>query len=159
METDNNVIPQIASAFAGGIGNTGAVCGAVVGAVMAIGLKQGRAGTMEEMLGNLAEVSEFRRRFEAEMGDIRCRELTGLDLSTEEGLKQLMNSDAAQKVCFPAVGTAYRLVVDPLQESTYAGVGSAHATVGAQIQVPYSRCSIRGGEVEECKAAALVSVT
>lgn len=46
------------------------------------------------------------------MGDIRCRELTGLDLSTEEGLKQLMDSDTPQKVCFPAVGAAYRLVVD-----------------------------------------------
>ena len=114
METGNDVIPRIASAFAGGIGNTGAVCGAV----MAIGLKQGRADTMEEMLGNLAVAREFRRRFEAEMGDIRCRELTGLDLSTEEGLKQLMSSDTPQKVCFPAVGAAYRLVVDLLQETT-----------------------------------------
>ncbi len=51
------------------------------------------------------------------MGDIRCRELTGLDLSTEEGLTQLMSSDTPQKVCFPAVGAAYRLVVDLLQES------------------------------------------
>jgi len=117
IETGNDVIPRIASAFAGGIGNTGAVCGAVVGAVMAIGLKQGRADTMEEMLGNLAVAREFRRRFEAEMGDIRCRELTGLDLSTEEGLKQLMSSDMPQKVCFPAVGAAYQLVVDLLQET------------------------------------------
>jgi C_GCAxxG_C_C family probable redox protein len=118
IETGNDVIPWIASAFAGGIGNTGALCGAVVGAVMAISLKQERAGTMEEMLGNLAVAREFRRRFEAEMGDIRCRELTGLDLSTEEGLKQLMNSDTPQKVCLPAVGAAYRLVVDLLQETS-----------------------------------------
>ena len=89
--------------------------------VKAIGLKQGRADTTEEMLGNLAVAREFRRRFEAEMGDIRCRELTGLDLSTEEGLKQLMSSDTAQKVCFPAVGAAYRLLVDLLQETTWAG--------------------------------------
>jgi C_GCAxxG_C_C family probable redox protein len=118
IESGNDVIPGIASAFAGGIGNTGAVCGAVVGAVMAIGLKQGRGETMEEMLGNLAVTREFRRRFEAEIGDIRCRELTGLDLSTEEGLKQLMGSDTPQKVCLPAVGAAYRLVVDLLQETT-----------------------------------------
>jgi C_GCAxxG_C_C family probable redox protein len=117
IETGNDVIPQIASAFAGGIGNTGAVCGAVVGAVMAIGLKQRRGETMEEMLGNLAVAREFRRRFEAEMGNIGCRELTGLDLSTEEGLKQAMSSDTAQRVCFPAVGVAYRLVVELLQET------------------------------------------
>lgn len=117
IETGKDVVPQIASAFAGGIGNTGSVCGAVVGAVMAIGLKQGRAETMEEMLGNLAVAREFRRRFEAEMGDIRCRELTGLDLSGEEGLKQAMSSDIPQRVCFPAVGTSYRLVVELLQEA------------------------------------------
>ena len=117
IETENDVIPQIASGFAGGIGNTGAVCGAVVGAVMAIGLKQERGETMEEMMGNLAVVREFRRRFDAEMGDIGCRELTGMDLSTEEGLKQATGSDIFQRVCFPAVAASYRLVVELLEES------------------------------------------
>ena len=118
METGNDVIPRIASAFAGGIGNTGAVCGAVAGAVMAIGLKKGRDDTMDESLRTLAVAQEFRRRFEAEMKTINCRELTGADLTTEEGLKQLMNSDTSQKVCFPAVGAAYRLVVDLLLQET-----------------------------------------
>ena len=116
METENDVIPRIAGGFAGGIGNTGAVCGAVIGAVMAIGLKQGRAETMEEMIGNLTIPQEFRRRFEAEMGTISCRELTGIDLTTEEGIKQLMSSGTPQKVCFPAVEAAYRIVVDMLRE-------------------------------------------
>lgn len=116
IEVGNGIIPQIASGFAGGIGSTGAVCGAVVGAVMAIGLKQERGQTMEEMFGNLAQVQEFRRRFEAEMGTINCRELTGVDLSTAEGLKQSMEQDTAQKVCFPAVGTAYQIVLDLLRE-------------------------------------------
>ena len=119
IEMENDAIPRIASGFAGGIGMTGAVCGAVVGAVMAIGLKQERAGTMEEMLGNLAVVREFRRRFEAEMETIDCRELTGMDLSdmgTEEGVAQFMSSDIPQTVCAPAVGIAYRLVVDLLKE-------------------------------------------
>ena len=118
METENDVIPRIAGAFAGGIGNTGAVCGAVVGAVMAIGLKQGRAETMEEALRNLAVAREFRRRFEAEMETINCRELTGADLSTPEGIKQFMGSDTPKTVCFPAVGVAYRLVVDLLKETS-----------------------------------------
>ena len=118
IEAGNDVIPRIASAFAGGIGNTGAVCGAVVGAVMAIGLKQERGETMQEMLGNLAVAREFRRRFEAEMETISCRELTGLDLTTEEGLEQLMSSDIPQTVCFPAVGVAFRLVVDLLKENS-----------------------------------------
>jgi hypothetical protein len=87
----------------------------VAGAVMAISLKLGRAETMEGMLQNLGVARDFRRRFEAEMGDIGCRELTGLDLSTEESLAQLMSSDISQKVCFPAVGAAYRLAVELLR--------------------------------------------
>jgi C_GCAxxG_C_C family probable redox protein len=118
IETENTVIPDIASAFAGGIGNTGSVCGAVVGAVMAIGLNQGRAETMEELLLNLKVAGEFRRRFEAEMKSINCRDMTGIDLSTEAGLKQFMESDTPQTICFPAVGTAYRLVLDVLKETS-----------------------------------------
>jgi C_GCAxxG_C_C family probable redox protein len=112
---ENDVIPQIAFHFAGGIGNTGAVCGAVIGAVMAIGLKLGRAEGMEEMFRSFAVAQEFRRRFEAEMGTIICRELTGADLATPEGLERYMSSDTAATVCFPAVGSAYRLVTELLE--------------------------------------------
>jgi hypothetical protein len=84
---------------------------------MAIGLKQGKAETMEEALSNLKVTQEFRRRFEDEMKTISCRELTGIDLSTEEGIQQLMSSDTSQTVCFPAVAAAYRIVVDLLKET------------------------------------------
>ena len=113
IEIENEIIPRIASCFGGGIGNTGAVCGAV--AVMAIGLKKERGDTMDEGLRELAVAREFRRRFEAEMETISCRELTGADLTTEEGLEQFMSSDIPLTVCFPAVGVAYRLVVDQLK--------------------------------------------
>jgi C_GCAxxG_C_C family probable redox protein len=121
IETENDAIPRIAFGFAGGIGITGAVCGAVAGAVMAIGLKWGRGDTMEERLRRWAVSREFRRRFEAEMGTIICRELTGVDLTavdlTTEGIEQFMSSDKPQAVCLPAVGVAYRLVVELLKET------------------------------------------
>lgn len=116
LEAENDALLKIASGFAGGIGNTGAICGAVAGGVMAIGLKLGRANSMEGMLQNLGVAREFRQRFEAEMGNSGCRELTGLDLSTDEGLAQSMKSDIPEKVCFPAVGAAYRLAVELLRE-------------------------------------------
>lgn len=118
FKIENEAIPQLASCFAGGIGNTGFVCGAFIGAVMAIGLKKGRGNTMEEVLDRLALAQEFRRRFEAEMETISCRELTGADLSTKEGVEQFMKSDIPQKVCFPAVSAAYRLVMDMLKETS-----------------------------------------
>jgi len=121
---EDDVIRRIAFGFAGGMGNTGAVCGAVIGAVMAIGLERGRADSMEDALRELAVVQEFRRRFEAEMGTISCRELTGVDLTTPEGLQQLMSSDAPQTACFPAVGVAYKLAVNLLKETSQEGGSS-----------------------------------
>jgi C_GCAxxG_C_C family probable redox protein len=118
IEVDENVIPKIAYAFAGGIGNTGSVCGAVAGAVMAIGLIKDRGKTMEEMMKVIGLAAEFRKRFEAEKNTISCRELTGIDLTQEESLKDLVNSDIPQRVCFPAVAAAHRLVVELLKETT-----------------------------------------
>jgi C_GCAxxG_C_C family probable redox protein len=117
FKVESEIIPRIASCFGGGMGNTGSVCGAVAGAVMAIGLMNERGETMEDWFRVAAVVQEFRRRFEAEMGTINCRELTGADLSTEEGREQYMGSDIPQTVCFPAVGVAYRLVTDLLKET------------------------------------------
>ena len=121
IQIDDRIIPRIASLFGGGIGNSGSVCGAVTGAVMALGLLKEPGKTMEEMLENFSTAQEFRRRFEAEMKTINCRELTGLDLSKKEGIERLMQSDIPRKVCYPAVATAYRLVVDLISESQSAG--------------------------------------
>lgn len=116
LNMENTWIPKIAFGFAGGIGNSGDVCGAVAGAVMAIGLKRERGETMEESFSTLAVAKEFRRRFENEMGTISCRQLTDADLSTPEGIELFMNSDTPQTVCIPAVDAAYKLVMDVLKE-------------------------------------------
>jgi C_GCAxxG_C_C family probable redox protein len=118
FDIESEIIPGIATYFAGGIGNTGAVCGAVIGAVMAIGLVKEQGTTIEERMRAMSMAEEFRRRFESEMETISCRELTGADLTTEEGREQYMSSGIPQTVCFPAVGVAYRLVVDLLKETS-----------------------------------------
>lgn len=114
---ENDIIPHIASYFGGGIGNTGSVCGAVAGAVMAIGLIKKRGETLEDWFRVAKVVREFRRRFEAEMDTINCSELTGYDLSTEKGLEEFMSSETSMTVCVSAVGVAYRLVTDLLKET------------------------------------------
>ena len=116
IEQPEGGVPRIAHFFAGGIGNTGSVCGAVAGAVMAMGLLTKPGETMEEELEQLSLAGEFRRRFEGEMKSIQCRDLTGVDLSTPEGIEIFMRSDIPEKVCFPAVATAHRLVVELLNE-------------------------------------------
>lgn len=90
--------------------------GAIVGGVMALSLKMEQGG-MEEYMRLAELIQEFRRHFETKMGTINCRELTGLDLTMEEGRKESMSSDVAQRVCFPAVGIAYQIVMDLLQQT------------------------------------------
>jgi C_GCAxxG_C_C family probable redox protein len=125
IDVEKDVLLRAACGFAGGLGNTGFICGSVVGAVMAIGLKRGRPDSEEGSLREARLLQEFRRRFEAEMGTISCRELTGADLTTEEGIQEFMSSDTPQNVCFPAVGVAYRLVVDLLKETEQEEGGSS----------------------------------
>ena len=116
LGSENEIIPRIAFGFAGGIGQTGSVCGAVAGAVMAISLNVERGASMQEGFLALEVVAKFRRHFEAEMGSIECRELTGADFTTEEGIEAYMRSNTPKRVCFPAVGLAYRLVKQLLRE-------------------------------------------
>lgn len=113
---ENEIIPRIASRFGGGMGLTGSVCGAVSGAVMAMGLILEPVSDRQEFHKSMLPVQEFRRRFEAEMETIICRELTGVDLTQPEAFEEYINSDLPQKVCSPAVETAYRLVMDILEE-------------------------------------------
>jgi C_GCAxxG_C_C family probable redox protein len=112
----NELIPRIATPFAGGMARTGEVCGAVVGALMCIGIKHGRdeVGRPEDRAQGLG--GDFLRAFREEMGSLECRELTGFDLSTPEGLKQFLSSDVPVKVCLRAVGFTYETVLGLLQE-------------------------------------------
>jgi hypothetical protein len=84
---------------------------------MAIGAVVERGDTIEEWFRVAEIAAEFRRRYEAEMDTIICSELTGMDLSTEEGREQFMNSDTPTTVCVSSVGIAYRLVSDLLKEA------------------------------------------
>jgi C_GCAxxG_C_C family probable redox protein len=114
---ENELVPRIATAFGGGMSGTGAVCGAVTGAAMAIGIKHGREDATEPRDQAYDLFREFRRRFEAEMGHIGCRELTGFDLSTPEGLEAYWNSDVPVRVCLRAGGVAFDIVLELLKDA------------------------------------------
>ncbi len=108
---NNPLVPNIANAFGGGIAGTGFACGAFVGATRALGIKFGRQDSSQPDGKIYALTQELRRRFEGEMGHVNCRDLTGFDLSTAEGVKAFYASDVPKKVCMRAVGTAYDEVV------------------------------------------------
>lgn len=87
----NNLIPRIATAFGGGIGRQGHICGALSGGVISIGVKYGRDKGRDQAARDksYALVREFFRRFKNEFGNVNCYELIGCDLTTPEGIEKL----------------------------------------------------------------------
>jgi hypothetical protein len=79
---------------------------------MAIGLKHGREDPSQPNRHAYSLAREFCRRFEQETGSLSCRELTGMDLSTLEGVQAYRRSDVPLRVCMPAVGAAFRLAIE-----------------------------------------------
>ena len=92
---ENEFIPRIATAFAGGMARSGEVCGAVVGAthVHRHQARPRRARGSRSDDGQQRSTQRFVQAFREEMGTLLCRELTGFDLSTPEGLQAFRKSD------------------------------------------------------------------
>ena len=114
---ESPVVPRIATAFGGGMGGIGSVCGAVVGAVMAIGLAHGREEPSQSRDQAYALTQQVYRGFQQEMGSTICRDLTGIDLTTPEGVKEIFSSGVAMRVCLRAGSTGYRLALAAIREA------------------------------------------
>ncbi len=78
---------KIAAGFGGGMGRHGEVCGAVSGAIMAIGLKTGpiEATDTSAKEDTYALTDELIVQFTARHGSILCRELLGCNIGQPEG--------------------------------------------------------------------------
>lgn len=111
---EDSPAPRVATGFGGGIGGAGATCGALTGAVIAVGVAHGRDSTDDDRRAAYAISQRIVRGFEQEMGSTSCRELTGLDLTTPEGARELYSSEVHDRVCGRAVELAERLVLEQL---------------------------------------------
>jgi C_GCAxxG_C_C family probable redox protein len=103
---------RVAGGFGGGIGRMGEVCGAVTGAVLAIGLKYGKYQPEDNAAREktYALVQEFARRFQERHGHLLCRDLLGCDISTPEGRKQASDSGLHDTLCPQLVRDATEIV-------------------------------------------------
>ena len=107
---------KIACGFGGGIGRMGRTCGAVTGAVMVIGLKNGQVDLADEESRQKTHelIKKFIDKFTALHGSIECRELIGYDLSKSSDLESARESGVFQNKCPSFVYDSARILEDVL---------------------------------------------
>jgi C_GCAxxG_C_C family probable redox protein len=107
---DRSLALKIASPFGGGIGRTGETCGAVSGALMALGLQFGFSEPDPQAKERVyALAREYMRRFQERYGAVACKALIGVDLSTPEGLQKARELDVFKTKCSQFIGGAVEI--------------------------------------------------
>jgi C_GCAxxG_C_C family probable redox protein len=106
------LVVKLATGFGAGMGRSQETCGAVSGAILALGLRGGRAlgddkARTEE---TYAKVQALQRDFAALHGSCLCRELlSGCDLRTPEGQREFKERGYLRGRCAEYVKTAAAL--------------------------------------------------
>jgi C_GCAxxG_C_C family probable redox protein len=100
----SDCIPLIATPFGGGLSGNGYICGAVNGALMAIGLRHGRRKPSELLRKRAAYKlsDDFLKGFIDRFGLLNCRELSGVSFKSDDGVKKYREQVHAE-VCVPIV--------------------------------------------------------
>ena len=81
----SDLIPKIATGFCSGISRTCGMCGAVIGAIMALNLFYGRNISSESHETSYIAVRKLLDMFESRFGSTNCKQLIGCDLGTKKG--------------------------------------------------------------------------
>jgi C_GCAxxG_C_C family probable redox protein len=109
---DRNTGLRISSAFGGGMGGQGEVCGTVVAAFMVMGLKYGSAtphGDEERDLIS-SKAGMFLNKFKSLKGSILCRDLLGADVRTPEGLYKAKTEGLFETICPDVIGCSVEII-------------------------------------------------
>jgi len=111
---DKETALKIASGFGGGMGRMQKTCGAVTGAILAIGYIRGyhhpEAGAEKEI--TYALTRELLERFTQLHATTECSELLGQSLMTEEGKACIKELNLTESVCSNCVKDAVILAED-----------------------------------------------
>lgn len=111
---EDEVTLKLASPFGAGVAYQGQVCGAVTGALMALGLGRGSAALeAKDETYRLAE--DFIKRFQECHGSILCRELIGHNVATPDGLQSAREQEVFKTICPGLVKDAAELVSEFLK--------------------------------------------
>ncbi|SNR67668.1 C_GCAxxG_C_C family probable redox protein [Humidesulfovibrio mexicanus] len=110
------LLPRLATGFCSGLSRTDGPCGALAGAVMALGLALGRDGAEDELDQCYASVQEFRCFFLSRFGSDRCSEVCGCRLDTDEG-RLAFGPSGARERCLDVVEQSAAQVLRILKDT------------------------------------------
>jgi C_GCAxxG_C_C family probable redox protein len=112
------VAARLASPFGAGIAFQGQQCGAVSGALLAIGLRYGNQSAQDKASKELAyrRSQEFIARFKARRQTSLCRELLGIDLSQPGELERTRQLGVFDETCPGFVRDAVEILSAMLDE-------------------------------------------
>ena len=89
LDIDSKLIPRIGTAIGAGVSLNRLLCGSVSSIAMLIGIKYGRNSSEENPQPVWDTIDEYVAAFKDRFGAVNCRQLTGLNLKTKEGLNWL----------------------------------------------------------------------
>jgi C_GCAxxG_C_C family probable redox protein len=92
---------KLASPFRGGIARTGATCGAVIGAIMVIGLHSGITdpNDIDGRIRNTSLAKEFLDKFQQQHLSTDCSGLLSFDRNDPEGLNKASAQGLTKQLC------------------------------------------------------------
>jgi C_GCAxxG_C_C family probable redox protein len=108
----NKLVPKIATAFGGGIGQCGSVCGALTGGVMAIGVKYGSNEPSAEKRARAYELArKLYLEFAKQNGSVACRDLIGYDLTNPAERQKVSEEKVSEKKCTSFVRSSVEILL------------------------------------------------
>jgi C_GCAxxG_C_C family probable redox protein len=115
---DETAALKMASLFGGGVSRRGELCGAVSGALLALGLARG-ASTPEGKEEAYRLGQEFMRQFDARHHSLLCRDLLGYDIS-QPGIREQARQAGVFKTRCPVFVRDAAEIVQTMLETTGA---------------------------------------
>lgn len=110
---DADLATRVAGAYGGGIARCGHLCGAVTGALMAIGLRYASTDPTDQGAkeGTYTVARRFLQQFEAQFGSLDCPGLLGVDIGTPDGMQQARQGNLFKTRCPTYVEDAVAIVM------------------------------------------------
>jgi len=99
FDIKSDLFPNITTGFSGGIGRRGSVCGALIAAIMVIGIRNGRSHgqDLESFQKSLSLSTQVLDRFLDEYGSEKCLDITGFRLNDPEQYQEWLEQGGREK--------------------------------------------------------------